>query len=400
MDVTMEQARYDELAMFLREMVGRFGDTAFTDKRRLLSLLSDRLVDARREIKVVGAAIDERAFELLGRAHPEQLAMEIERIAAKLENDLGIRSDVAVPVVRACAYGLSIGPLPSTPADGGTAAGKGGGEAIGNDVSWVGLSEPVAAGAGSGQRTPPSASSSEVWKRRLLTCVGIGVLILSGANYIGSHGTTEQPVAAQPTQPAPQPRPSAPAPAVQPQPAPVVQPEPAPVVPQPAPAVQPQPQQPTAQPVYYADENYDFHVPPQSTLKSVVGDPTPLTVPGATTVSTVQLVEAMQNRTRMILIDALKDAHTTTIRTAIPLPYAGSYGTFNDETQARLSKVLGQLTQNHPEMPLVFFCEGIRCWESYNAVLRARAAGYLNVFWYRGGLTAWRAANLATQSYP
>jgi len=26
------------------------------------------------------------------------------------------------------------------------------------------------------------------------------------------------------------------------------------------------------------------------------------------------------------------------------------------------------------EAPLVFFCEGVKCWETYNAALRARAA--------------------------
>ena len=101
-------ATYDELAHLLRELAGRFGDTAFTDRRRLVSLLSDRLPDARREIRVVAAAVDDRVFELLARARPEGLGMEVERLAAKLENGLGIRSDIAIPVVQACAYALSL----------------------------------------------------------------------------------------------------------------------------------------------------------------------------------------------------------------------------------------------------------------------------------------------------
>jgi hypothetical protein len=143
MELTLEQTRYDELALFLREMVGRFGDTAFTDKRRLLSLLSDRLTDARCEIKVVGAAIDERAFEALARARPEHFAMEIERLAAKLQDNLGIRADVAIPVVRACAYGLSVGRLPSQAAATGETARATAGAPRQNE-SWVGLSEAAA----------------------------------------------------------------------------------------------------------------------------------------------------------------------------------------------------------------------------------------------------------------
>jgi rhodanese-related sulfurtransferase len=44
----------------------------------------------------------------------------------------------------------------------------------------------------------------------------------------------------------------------------------------------------------------------------------------------------------------------------------------------------------------VFFCSGVRCWLSYNAALRAVRGGYANVYWYRGGIDAWRAAGLPT----
>jgi hypothetical protein len=36
-------------------------------------------------------------------------------------------------------------------------------------------------------------------------------------------------------------------------------------------------------------------------------------------------------------------------------------------------------------------CRGALCWESYNAGLRAKYAGYHKIFWYRGGLDAWQA---------
>jgi rhodanese-related sulfurtransferase len=47
-------------------------------------------------------------------------------------------------------------------------------------------------------------------------------------------------------------------------------------------------------------------------------------------------------------------------------------------------------------MPLVIFCDSTVCWQSYNAALRAASAGYVNVYWYRGGVEAWRAAGLPT----
>ncbi|MFZ4122564.1 MAG: rhodanese-like domain-containing protein [Caulobacterales bacterium] len=43
---------------------------------------------------------------------------------------------------------------------------------------------------------------------------------------------------------------------------------------------------------------------------------------------------------------------------------------------------------------------GAACWESYNAVLRAQAAGFTRVYWYRGGLRSWEEAQLPLQSVP
>src|SRR5580698_7318144 len=105
----MEQAEYDDLAKFLREMSERFGETAFSDRRRLVSLLSDRMPDARRDIRIVGSAVDERIFESLARARPEQLNMEIERLGAKMENGLAIATVFPAPFVRASATGRFLG---------------------------------------------------------------------------------------------------------------------------------------------------------------------------------------------------------------------------------------------------------------------------------------------------
>ena len=177
---------------------------------------------------------------------------------------------------------------------------------------------------------------------------------------------------------------------VQPMP---VQPMP-PLQQQPQPAPQPPPQQ---QARTYGNETYDFQVPPQSTLKSNVASPTPLTLPGATTVTTVQVMNEVQQHSRMVLVDSLRDAHPSTLPGAIYLPNSGAYGTFNDPAQAALQNDLLRAVQGRREVPLVFFCQGIQCWESYNAALRARAAGFPNVFWYRGGLQAWQAAGFPMQ---
>ncbi|MFO1057022.1 MAG: rhodanese-like domain-containing protein [Dongiaceae bacterium] len=149
-------------------------------------------------------------------------------------------------------------------------------------------------------------------------------------------------------------------------------------------------------PVYgtYAEELEDFGIAPQSSLKPKVGAPTPLTIPGGTTVTTAAVVEALDKGVQFLLIDALKTAGHPSIPNAYDFGYAGHGGTFDDDVQERLWRELSQLTGHRPDIPLVFFCQGARCWESYNAALRAIQMGFSNVYWYRGGLAAWQAAGL------
>jgi PQQ-dependent catabolism-associated CXXCW motif protein len=412
----MDEPGYDELAKVLQEMAGRFGETAFSDRRRLVSLLSDRLPEARRDIKVVGAAVDEHVFETLTRARPEQLDLEIERMAAKLENGLGIRRDVATPVVQACAYGLSLGPLPSQ-----AGAMLNGGSGIGPaavDDSWVGVSavvqQPAAAGQGNQSRnqfgnqsgyqptpqgayqpyvqptTPPPSNPPPVQPRSRTKLIGgIAIAGVVGLLLFRSIHVVPDPEPA----PAPQPQPApinhnpSPQPAPNPIPTPPTPIPPAPIPPTPAPRSQ----------EFYAEENADFHIPPQTILQSNVGTPTPTTIPGGRTVTTMQVAAEMQTGNRMLLIDALQSPHAQTIKGAISLPYSGASGSFNDQIEARLMSDLARVTQGHKDIPLVFFCVGARCWESYNAALRAHVAGYPNIFWFRGGLAAWEEAGLPMQ---
>lgn len=57
---------------------------------------------------------------------------------------------------------------------------------------------------------------------------------------------------------------------------------------------------------------------------------------------------------------------------------------------------LQKATAGHLDQPLVFYCRS-DCWLSWNAVKRAKALGYNNLYWYRDGLDAWQQANLPLQ---
>jgi PQQ-dependent catabolism-associated CXXCW motif protein len=147
----------------------------------------------------------------------------------------------------------------------------------------------------------------------------------------------------------------------------------------------------------YANELTDWGISPQSELKIEVGSQTPLIIPGGRRVTTGEVVKLIN--TEAVIVDVLRDntgGHRT-LPGAIYMPGAGDPGTFKDRVQRKLSPVLAQLTSRNANQPLVFLCEGAKCWESYNAALRAMQLGYRNVLWYRGGLSSWIAAKQQLQ---
>jgi PQQ-dependent catabolism-associated CXXCW motif protein len=147
----------------------------------------------------------------------------------------------------------------------------------------------------------------------------------------------------------------------------------------------------------YGQELTDYGVGPQTRLQEDVGRPTPMTLPGARVLRTGELGNALSGNSLdgspFVLLDVLAGTHQT-INGAHRLQYAGSGDDFNDDIEKRLARDLKALAKNNMAMPLVFFCEGSKCWESYNAALRALKIGFTHVYWYRGGLTAWQEAGL------
>ncbi|MBV8684793.1 MAG: hypothetical protein JO111_18110 [Caulobacteraceae bacterium] len=138
----------------------------------------------------------------------------------------------------------------------------------------------------------------------------------------------------------------------------------------------------------FGREGMDFGVPPRNSIEENVGTLTPLTIPGARTISTGELYNAIRGARRFLLVDVLDAPHAG-------LPGARRYPGVGMPTPSEdLGGLLDKDTGGDKSYPVVFYCEGPQCWESYNAALRARDAGYTNVYWYRGGLEAWSMANL------
>jgi len=147
----------------------------------------------------------------------------------------------------------------------------------------------------------------------------------------------------------------------------------------------------------YADEDRDWGVAPTNRLRQQpYYGPTPLEIPGANVVQTRQLRAMLAGPGSPILIDVLSEEGHVTLAGAVWLSGFGRGANFLDPVQSVLTQLLAQLSGGDKAKPMVFFCASAQCWLSYNAALRAVAAGYTRVYWYRGGVDAWTEAGLPT----
>ncbi|MBP5856757.1 sulfurtransferase [Marivibrio halodurans] len=153
---------------------------------------------------------------------------------------------------------------------------------------------------------------------------------------------------------------------------------------------------PPPAPVAQEDKDWGINAP-DGYMSESYHHPTPMTVPGATTLLTSELLLRVQQPTPPVLVDVLGGDPHPTIPGAAWVKGGGLSGDiFTPEREERFADTLETLTGGQMDRYLVFFCQDSSCWLSWNAARRAVVLGYTNVYWYRGGVTAWRAANLPT----
>ena len=150
----------------------------------------------------------------------------------------------------------------------------------------------------------------------------------------------------------------------------------------------------SAKPGVFADEDKDWGVPPTRVLRTVgYHSPTPLQIPGGKVVTTGELKALLEREPRPYLIDVLGGGFHRTLAGAFWMIGAGA-GDMNKDEEARFAKAIAAFAGGDKNRPMAFFCVDVECWLSYNTALRAIALGYTNVMWYRGGIAAWRIAEL------
>jgi PQQ-dependent catabolism-associated CXXCW motif protein len=144
----------------------------------------------------------------------------------------------------------------------------------------------------------------------------------------------------------------------------------------------------------YDNETADYGVAPTNIIRTDDFDaPTPRTVDGAQTITTLQLKDMLASPTPPLLIDVLGGVNTS-LPTAISVPDAGLGTSLKDPLQTRFGTVMRRLSGGDTSRPVAVFCLSRICWLSHNAAVRLVAMGYTHVYWYRGGRNAWREAGL------
>lgn len=133
--------------------------------------------------------------------------------------------------------------------------------------------------------------------------------------------------------------------------------------------------------------------------------PTPETVEGARTLDTAALQAHLAEQPQTVLIDVyrrqwlfgqfIEDEPHANLPGSIWLANTGD-GHLQAQWAAYLEDNLARLSRGNADWPLVFYCRS-DCWLGWNAVKRAHAMGYTNLYWYRDGVDAWEQAGLPLQ---
>lgn len=142
---------------------------------------------------------------------------------------------------------------------------------------------------------------------------------------------------------------------------------------------------------YGRETNTSMFVESTKTIGLNFHSMTPPSIPGGEVISTIALRDLMLTDEKVILFDVLQGQERATIPGALMVPGAGLES--NSARELAFTDLMATYVADKAT-PVVFFCLSYECWLSYNAALRAIKLGYQKVFWYRGGIDAWKAAKL------
>ncbi len=155
----------------------------------------------------------------------------------------------------------------------------------------------------------------------------------------------------------------------------------------------------------FADEQADYQVPPPAGLRpggQMHGQTTLQAPRGARVLSTEGVMKQLRSDGRTVVLDVLhsKSLKRMTLPNTLWIYGAGwEDAQLNEQIRKNLLATMAALVPKK-DTPIVTYCSNRDCWLSWNTARRLVDAGYTKVFWYRGGIEAWRAAKLPLVETP
>ena len=144
---------------------------------------------------------------------------------------------------------------------------------------------------------------------------------------------------------------------------------------------------------FYFNEERDAGIAPtRARHTGVMHAATPRSVPGAKTITTRELVE-LYKRSRPVLINVLDWTEGAFALPGTVWIQGMGKAQLSGSEYLELRSLLAQIAPDKTA-PLVVYCLSWECRLSYNATLTASDLGYTNLYWYRGGISAWNQARL------
>ena len=143
---------------------------------------------------------------------------------------------------------------------------------------------------------------------------------------------------------------------------------------------------------YFNEERDDGIVSTSSRRTGQMHAPTPRSAPGAKTITTRGLVELYKSA-KPVLVNVLDWTEGAFALPGTVWIQGMGKANLSKAQQGELQAILAQVAPDKIA-PLIVYCLSSECWLSYNAALTASELGYKNVYWYRGGVSAWNQAKL------
>jgi rhodanese-related sulfurtransferase len=122
-----------------------------------------------------------------------------------------------------------------------------------------------------------------------------------------------------------------------------------------------------------------------------LGTFTPVGLPGATLVTAADVKRLAAQGALIADTRNAQEFQQKHIPGAVLVPYLEK--SLKDVAYDRKLDDFSALTKLDKTVPTIFQCNGPECWKSYKASREALTAGFTKVYWFRGGMPEWEAAN-------